>query len=204
MNRCDAERFLLFCMLVAGKRSEVQDRKLTQFLTQSIVADYEGTTFTMGPAEAHGSPFEWIRCLDDNDLLERACRKHKLGKYSTLVPGFRELVRSDAEVGGIDILDTDPEELQQISGIGPKTAKFYCLRLGLVEDAAALDTHILQWMQEQGYDAPDVTPSGAEYDRLQQAFVEEAENRGLTPSELDARIWNDRSDSNLEAKASLK
>jgi hypothetical protein len=200
----EAERFLLFAMLVAGKRSDVQDEKLRDFLSQSIIADDDGSTFTLVPPRARtngvgqpGSPFEWIRKLDEHNVLEATCRKHKLGKYTTIVPGFRQLAASD-----IDILDTGVEELQEISGIGPKTSRFYLLRTGQLEDAAALDTHILSWLQDQGYDAPGETPSpGLAYDKWQDVFIEEADRRGLTPSGLDARIWNEYSESSLAARA---
>jgi len=197
ISHARAEQFLMFCMLVAGKRSDVQRRKLTAFLRQSIATTFNAETVTLVP---EGSPFDWIRKLDRHDSLEAACRKHRLGKYSTLVPGFRDLARSD-----VGFLNTDKEELQKFSGIGPKTSQYFLMRTGQLEDAAALDTHILSWLQEQGYDAPDETPpAGPEYERLQDVFVKEAEKRDITPSELDAKIWNDQSDSDLEANAKLK
>jgi thermostable 8-oxoguanine DNA glycosylase len=91
---------------------------------------------------------------------------------------------------GLNLQTCEPADLEKIHGIGPKTARFWILWTRPDARYAALDVHILRWMRERGHKAPKQTPSAPKtYARLEKAFLAEADKRGLTPRELDFKIW---------------
>jgi thermostable 8-oxoguanine DNA glycosylase len=120
--------------------------------------------------------------------LEDRLREVKLGKYSTLVPCYRQMAVNDAE----ELLKMSPEELKQFPGVGDKTARFFLMHAKEDANVATLDTHILKWMsKELGIEVPDGTPgSTEEYERLEKLFLKEANRRDRHPAHLDLEIWN--------------
>lgn len=168
----ELEEFLLFGICVAGKNSDTQAKKLDSFLKNI-------------PHE--GSPFEKIRFLIRNgeSLLEDHLRNVKIGKYYLLVPSFEKLALSN-----IDLKSISRERLEMFPGIGPKTSRFFILHSREDVNVACLDTHILKWMRDIGYQAPKSTPSGNEYLRLEKNFLQEATERNIHPAVLDLEIWN--------------
>lgn len=179
-NRTEAElqEFLLFGICVAGKNSDIQAEKLDQFLNSL----------------PQGTPFEKIRyACEITDDLEERMRDVKLGKYYLLVPAFTELAFSD-----INLQTCSHEELEDFTGIGPKTSRFFILHTRDTLEVACLDVHILRWMRDQGYDAPKSTPSGDRYLELEQSFLQEARDRGIHPAKFDLAIWNKYSGNTAE------
>jgi thermostable 8-oxoguanine DNA glycosylase len=183
------EAFLMFCVLAAGKNSMVQAEKLQTFLTTG-----QGQ---LTPRMATG-PFHWAYMLWEAGCLEDACRQHKLGKYNLIVPCFRELGRrtydSSLDEAEIDPRDTSVSQLQQLKGIGKKTSRFFLLHTDPEAQVAALDTHILAWLGDQGYEVPNKTPrTENRYQELEAVFLMEASARDITPAQLDIRIWKNNS-----------
>jgi thermostable 8-oxoguanine DNA glycosylase len=165
-TQSELEEWLLFCVVVAGKTATQQAIKLEQFLNF-----------------ATGTPFEKIRnCVNLRERLEES----KLGQYTRIEHVFRQIVL-------LDVTKVTLEELESIKGIGPKSARFFFLHSFPNQNIAVLDTHILAWLREQGYQAPKSTPDLKKYHILEKIFLQEAENRKLTPAELDIQIWNERS-----------
>lgn len=164
----ELQEFLMFGMCVAGKTAHIQARKLDEFLRLDV------------------EPFLYVRLLGDD--LELALREVRMGKYSTLGPGFRQLSAWDP-----DLSSASAKALQKVTGIGPKTAKFFIMHSRDEPGHAVLDTHILDWLSELGHDVPNATPTGAEYDRLERVFLAEASKRGRHPAELDLAVWKERS-----------
>lgn len=164
----DLEEWLLFCVVVAGKSSIQQAYKLDCFLKLE-----------------EGSAFEVIRKMLSKGTLLESLQKVKLGQYTRLNHVFSELVKYDVSKFTLSSLEC-------IKGIGPKTARFYFLHSFPNLQLAVLDVHILSWLREQGYSAPKSTPNLKKYAELEQLFLKEAENRKLTPAELDIQIWNAR------------
>ena len=165
-TQSELEEWLLFCVSVAGKTATQQALKLEQFL------DF-GT----------GSPFSKIRNCDN---LRKRLEDCKLGQYNRIEYVFNQIVL-------LDVSTVTLEELESIKGIGPKTARFYFLHSFPNQNIAVLDTHILSWLREQGYNAPKNTPNLKKYKELEKIFLQEAENRNLTSAELDIAIWNEKS-----------
>lgn len=159
----ELEWFLLFCVCVANKK-EAHGRR---------VAD--GLCF---------SPFGSVRVLLKSGDLERQLRQLRSGQYRRITRALAELTARPLDLRTCTVAD-----LQCIHGIGPKTARYFILKTRPDARVAALDTHILKWLRTIRYDAPRATPTGATYLRWEGVFLEEADKRGLSSSELDHRIW---------------
>jgi len=167
----ELEGRLLYSVIVAGKNAEFANNVVCRWIRNNVKSDE--------------TPFETIRCLDDEGALEDSFRLARTGNYGKVTAAARGMARAE-----IDLTTCTPQELEEISGIGPKTSRFFIMWTRPQEKHAALDVHILRWLRKQGYDAPKNTPqSKTRYAELEKAFIEEAEKRGKTPRELDLEIW---------------
>lgn len=163
------EEFLLFCVVVAGKKSSVQAVKLQQFLE----------------ANTH-EPFSFIRCLTVCGTLQNRIERVKLGQYGRLVECFKQLAYS-----GFDLKTVSVETLETIPGIGPKTARFFVLHSRRNQTVACLDTHVLKWLKAQGVEnVPKNTPSGKNYLRLEKEYLRLCDELGMDPAGLDLQVWS--------------
>ncbi len=159
---------LIYSVFVAGKSAKFAEMKLL-----ALVGD-----------RVEELPFDVIRdhvCLDD---LNQWLRSIRAGSYGRLVKCFPDLINLDPYTCTI-------QQLEDVHGVGPKTARFFVMwtRPGVM--CAALDTHVLKWLRYLGYDAPKSTPqAGARYEELERAFIGEATQRGKTPRELDFEVWD--------------
>jgi len=89
-----------------------------------------------------------------------------------------------------DLRELTVDELEECYGVGPKTARFFLFTATPGARYAALDTHILKWLSALGYpNIPKSTPSGKNYKRIEQYFLQEADERGIEPSKLDLAVW---------------
>ena len=80
--------------------------------------------------------------------------------------------------------------LVQVEGIGPKSARFFVMHSRRNQRIATLDVHILKWLRSMGINAPRQTPQNeVTYKKLENRFLELADERGKTPAELDLEIW---------------
>jgi len=178
----ETEAFALLAVLVAGKNAKVQQEKLKEFLQ---------VTLSLGDLMG---PFDYVRYLDASKgwLLERM-KQHGLGQYRRLERCFRELVELDARVG---LHNCHAADLEEVHGIGPKTARFFLLHSRPNQRLAVLDTHILAWLKtvKKCKNVPKVTPSsGARYRLWETRFLYFCDRLGKTPAQLDLEIWNQRS-----------
>lgn len=164
-STAELEEFLLFAILVAGKKSEQMAPKLEAFLK-------DGT----------GTPLEHIRRLGPK--LEEQLRLIRMGQYGRIAQSFRSLAESE-----LDLSTCAVEDLEAIPGIGPKTARFFLLHTRKDVDVAALDTHILKFLRSLGHPAPKKTPRGAKYRRLEKIFIDVAKSRNTTVAQLDLEVW---------------
>src|SRR5690606_28462084 len=98
------------------------------------------------------------------DLLEAS----KLGQYHRLSKCFRESVQTlDGSLKTCSV-----EDLESITGVGPKTARFFVLHSRPNSRIAVIDTHILKYLRTQGIDAPKGTPpKGEKYSRFEGEFI---------------------------------
>jgi hypothetical protein len=110
----------------------------------------------------------------------------KAGNYRKFANFLYELLLDNK----LDLRTCTPQDLEKLHGVGPKTSRFFILWTRPDAQVAALDVHVLRWLGAQGYAVPEQTPSSQKvYAALEEAFIKEAEKRGMTPQQLDAEIW---------------
>ncbi len=168
-TRPELEELFLFWICAAGKNGTVATRLLDQFL-QDIGGQQE--------------PFETIASLGYDSLVE-ALRNVGIGCYTR-----KAKTMFVAATSGLDLRRCTLEELEAIPGIGPKTSRCFVLHSRPNTRVAALDTHILKYLREQGFDAPKSTPSSKKkYADLEKAFLSLADKAGVPVAEFDLAIW---------------
>ena len=170
----ELEEVLLFWILAAGKNAKTSALGLEKLLTQL--------------AEAQGAktrePFSLIRNVKKEKLalMMKACG---LGCFNNKATSFKDLVNS-----GIDLKTCTVDELEEIHGIGPKTARCFLIHSRKGVEYAGLDTHILKFLGEQGYEVGKSTPSSKKkYRELEQAFISIAKKSGKSIADFDLEIW---------------
>lgn len=166
----DLQAFWLFCVLVAGKNSTIQARKLADFLR---------------PAAACGfSPFKYID-LRSAKYLDEDIRAEKLGQYTRVKRCFLESL-------SLDLRRCTVDDLESVFGVGPKTARFFLLHTRRDQQHAVLDTHILRWMGKTlGVSLPKATPQGKLYQKIERMFLDHCRDKDMTPAEMDLQIWSE-------------
>jgi len=171
MSQEEREDYLIFAIFVAGKTADFSMSVTNKFLS----------------LECGISPFDKIRKMIKKKELAANLRRAKTGNYGISEVCLTALVSSSF---ANDLKNATIEQLESIPKIGPKTARYFLMHSVRGIQAAALDTHILKWLNAQGYDAPKSTPSaGPKYRVLEKIFLKEAEKRNKTPAEFDLEIW---------------
>lgn len=169
----ELEEFLLFSILVAGKKADVTSKKLSLFLDSA-------KSYRLNSS----SPFEYLTFLCTTGRLDSVLREFKLGQYRKLNSAFTEICSLAGRLSSVSV-----KRLEQISGIGPKTARFFCLHSRKNAKIAALDTHILRFLRDSGYKAPLTTPTGETYRYWEQVFLGLCEDANKSPADYDLEIW---------------
>jgi hypothetical protein len=170
-DRTDEELqvFWLFCGCVAGKTASTQARLLGGFL-ESL--------------PDQGSPFASIRRAAMRGELLDAIKASRLGQYN-------RLCRFMFESPNLDLRNCTVEDLEAIPGCGPKTARMFLMFSRPNQRFAALDTHVLKHLRDQGIQAvPKMTPpAGKTYRRLEAEFLKLADASGMSVADYDLTIW---------------
>lgn len=168
----ELEELILFCIAVAGKTAYIITEKIDAFLKLD-----EGR-----------SPFDKIRMMLRKGTLELNLKAVKLGKYSVLTRGYKELADLRFNLRTCSI-----NELEAITGISHKTARFFVLHSRKDPgQIACIDTHVKKWLQQKGYNG--------NYFALEQAFLKELAMTNKTAAELDLEIWRDNAKFRSTAK----
>ena len=166
----------LYALVVAGKSAKFAEAFMGRFLERFCS---EGQSI-----------FDCIIDLNDKGILRAALEECRSGNYGKLCRALPMLARLTPE----DLATWTPADLEKIPGIGPKTSRFFILWTRPDARVAALDVHILRWLREHGYDAPRTTPANPKtYARLEAAFLQEADKRGMSPRDFDYSIWQEGS-----------
>lgn len=177
-DRGELEGRLLYSLIVAGKSAKFADAAIGRWYEagrEMIGGDFQ-------------SPFELIQILVERGQLEESLRKARTGNYRKLARAF-DFLRFVYPFP--DLTTVTPEILEHVPGIGPKTSRFFILWTRPEARVAALDTHVLKWLRFLGHKCPKSTPSeGLNYSRLETVVLAEADKRGMTPRELDSKIWD--------------
>lgn len=177
----ELEEVILFCCAVAGKNALTTAKALDKFLLG--LREDCATLFCFD-----GSPFELIRCESQDNLAQRI-KSCGMGCFNHRARTFLALANSD-----LDLKKCTFQELEEIPGIGPKTSRFFLLHTRRDVELAVLDTHILRFMSDLGYQVPRSTPTGKKYAQIERWFLREWRlDRRLSKkslAEFDLAIWN--------------
>lgn len=172
-NRTNAElqEFLLFCVVVAGKKSDQQSKKLWSFLESVFNNEDEEMT-----------PFQKLKYLFASDCFDEVLQESKLGQYTRIKKAFYQLLALDPQICTL-------EELEAVEGVGPKTARFFLLHSRPNQEFAVLDTHVLKFLSSLGFSVPKATPPKKLYGKIESWFLDYARALNLRPADLDLTIW---------------
>lgn len=175
-ERTDAEleEFLLFSVCVAGHNAKSTAAALDRYL---------------GIGSAPITPLEVVR----RDLyihhLPSLLKDAGIGCYNARARTFACIVEK-VFLYNLCLRTCSREALQAIPGIGPKTANFFLLHSRRDYRGAALDTHILKYLRDEGVEAvPKSTPSSVKnYKRLEEEFLKRVPP-WATVAQHDLEIW---------------
>jgi len=174
-NRTQSElqEFLLFCINVAGKKSSIEAPKLEVFIQRA--KDITKET----------SPFNCIKKLIKLGRLQEIMHWAKLSPYKQRYNSYVDAVKLG------DLQKVTLNRLLQVPGIGLKTARFFLSHSREDFDEPMLDTHILQFLRDNGYrNAPKSTPSNlGVYNYYANIFKMFARVSGKSVTDLDLEIW---------------
>jgi thermostable 8-oxoguanine DNA glycosylase len=169
-SESELQLVLLFWIAAAGKKASSAARSL-----ESLMIEGSERFKTQ-------EPFEIVRRFGGD--LPCSMRRHGMGCYRNKAATMTALAHSD-----INLKTCDVSLLESIKGIGPKTSRCFIIHSRRDARHAGLDTHILKYMRELGFDVPKSTPSGKRYLILESAFLELADASGMTVAEFDLQIW---------------
>jgi thermostable 8-oxoguanine DNA glycosylase len=180
-NRTEGElqKFLLFCIVVAGKTAYIQAQKLEEFLISV-------NERLMLPE--HANPFQSLISADQNGILFEEIKKAKLGQYKKLFAGFKYI--SDTK---LVLNNTTTEQLELIPGVGMKSSRFFLLHSSkeYKDRIAILDTHILKFIKENiDNQAPKSTPTiKVKYKYWEDVFLHWCELNNKNVADFDLEVW---------------
>ena len=166
----ELETFWLFCLFVAGKNSDTASIKLSQLLED------------MSPWD---TPFSYLKTIDIHNKLLSV----KSGQYTRLSKAIEQSI-------DLDLRNCDLDDLINVYGVGPKTARFFLLHTREDCEYAVLDTHILKWVRHHvGYeDAPKNTPQDKkEYNKWSNITISLMRESypDLSLADIDLLIWTE-------------
>ena len=167
-----AQWWLLFGVLVANKSAEQTTEKLIKFLSVNM----------------SGTPFEKLRYMVSTGVLRVHLEMVRTGQYTRIEKAFKAIDRWSESYS--DPRTWTLQGLEGIPGIGPKTARWFYMLVHPDAKVAALDTHVLKFLRDQGEQVPKGTPAtGPKYQALEAKFITWAEKLGVKPSALDFMAW---------------
>lgn len=162
------QRFLIFGIIAAGKDSDWAASKVANLLKQKP----DGVL-----------PLAY---LAENEIaLHNTLVANQVGQYHRIKKAILDAAKLDLRTATV-------EEIDEIFGVGPKTARLFILHSRADAEVAVLDTHILKWLRDLKVDnVPTATPTGKEYERLERLAIRFKRNLypGLSLAQADLLIW---------------
>ena len=187
-NRTDAELefFLLFCIVVAGKKSDIQANKLEEWYDDRV---YHKDT-----------PFEYIERLDADGELRSSLEKVRMGQYNRLVNSFQDVIGVGGR-GRMNLSKCSLQDLCLIRGVKLKTSNFFLTHSREGYNVPVLDTHVLKFLKAEGIkNVPKSTPQDEKlYNSLAKQFTTIAKHRRMSVADLDLQVWKQYSTSTIRA-----
>jgi|TARA_S200000501_G_C20787738_1_gene728009 thermostable 8-oxoguanine DNA glycosylase len=178
-NEWQLQEFLIYCVCVAGKKSEIESPKVRRFC--------------MDPRFGFGlKPFELIRKLlkvysVEEDGLMQHLKKHKIAPYQQRYNSLKDIVT----LLDVDLNKVTIEDLQKVRGISTKTSRFFLTHSREDFDEPVLDTHILRFLTDFGYqNVPKSTPQNPKvYEKFSEIFKSIALFEGKSVTDFDLEVW---------------
>lgn len=166
----ELQLLLLFWICAAGKKASTAAANLCRML--------ERGRSVFGVEE----PFNIISRFG-SDLAE-IMRSNGIGCYNNKSRSMLDLVSRDLDLSSCSVSD-----LEDVIGIGPKTARCFVMHSRRGSRHAGLDTHVLKYLRSRGVEVPKSTPTGKRYAELEMIFLEMADEAGKSPADFDLEIW---------------
>ncbi len=164
------QEVLLFWICAANKSALSASRGLERLLSR------------LDPERIH-TPFQAL--LDaDPDEIPLLMKDSGIGQYNQKARAFLALARS-----GIDLFTCTVDDLEIIPGIGMKTSRCFLLHARKNVRVAGLDRHIRSFLRRMGHPVPNATLTRKQYLAYEKIFLEEADRRKISPTELDLKVW---------------
>ena len=177
-NEWQLQEWLLYCVCVAGKKSEIESPKVRQFCLDPRFG------FNLKPFDLIRKLLKISSCEADG-LKQHLC-KYKIAPYQQRYNSFVDAV----ELLPDNLSKVTIDELQEVRGISTKTSRFFLTHSREDFDEPVLDTHILRFLQEEGYRVPTSTPQNpTEYARVANIFRRIARVEGKSVTDLDLEVW---------------
>ena len=178
-NEWQLQEFLIYCVCVAGKKSEIESPKVRKFCMDA--------RFGFGL-----TPFELIRKLlsvssVEEDGLMQHLKKYKIAPYQQRYNSFKDI----ATLLDGDLREVTIDQLQEVRGISTKTSRFFLTHSREDLDEPVLDTHILRFLTDFGYkDVPQSTPQNPKvYEKFSKIFRSIARFEGKSVTDFDLEVW---------------
>ena len=169
-SRRELEAFWLFSMFVAGKNSDFAAKKV-----QAVIDMCPVNMFL----------FDWLRVKDVDTVLRTA----RVGQYNRLTRAINESLDLDLQTASL-------QQLMNVHGVGPKTARFFLLHSRKDCNCAVLDTHVLKFLRDNGFPlAPKSTPNRKDYGAWECIFLSicKLNYPSWSIADVDLRIWKEYS-----------
>jgi thermostable 8-oxoguanine DNA glycosylase len=174
-NDTQLQAFLLFCICVAGKRSEPVAQKINAWVDSMVDVNDDPVTPWRGLMD------RWVA-----DLLMDELEDFRIGNYTRMMQAIPQLLMLDPRTCTLD-------DLMGVHGVGPKTARMFLLHSRPNQRYAVLDTHINKWLRSEGINAPKGTPTDVkQYNKLEQQALALLDARGVTDfAHFDLNKWTE-------------
>jgi thermostable 8-oxoguanine DNA glycosylase len=167
-TKSELESFFLFGVFCAGKNSDYASKCLARLLN----------------GKQGDSPFAILKSLGETGI-HNALVASRIGQYSRLTKAIMGAVE-------LDLKTCTLEDLMSVHGVGQKTARFFLLHSRPDCRCAVLDTHILRWLRDNGFDAPQSTPTSVkQYKDLEEKFLFLANLNfpNMSIAQIDLTLW---------------
>jgi thermostable 8-oxoguanine DNA glycosylase len=129
------------------------------------------------------SPFDLFKDLSETEIRNRLWEAG-IGCQSTKSKALKQISNS-----GVDLKNCTVDDLVSIHGIGPKTARCFILHTRKDAQVAGLDTHVLAFLRDLGYEVPKSTPTGKKYLEIEKLFLNIVKKTNRNVADLDLLIW---------------
>jgi len=166
----ELEEFMVFAICVAGKNAHTTATILNVlFENAEYWRDY---------------PFEYFAKSGSKFLKSNGIGCYNM-RYKSIYTVWRNLRNNPGFLKTCTV-----DDLEEIHGIGPKTARFFIMHSRPNQRLAALDTHILKELKANGIKVPKSTPAaGKKYAELEQEFIKLADAACKSVADYDLEVW---------------